>query len=176
MLHNIFETKQDVFVQFELGGRNLGKLISEMKGEFVKTERVYKVVHTDFYKKMQIFPMLFKQLLREVLKGLDVLHSAQIVHSDLKPENILLQLSEDSSEILECKLIDFGSMIQIDSWDSLQITTPEYMPPEVLGTKIRSKIGEKYRSCIWALDIWSLGALVVEIVSGIPVWINLKCK
>lgn len=176
MLHNIFETKMDVFVQFELGGKNLGKLLSEMKGEFIKTERIYKVVHGPLYKNLQKSPRLFRSLVREILKGLDALHCAQIVHSDLKPENILLQLNEEATEILECKLIDFGSMIQTDCWESLQITTPEYMPPEILGTKLRSKMGEKYRSCLWALDIWSLGALVVEIVSGIPIWINLKCK
>lgn len=177
VLHRIFETPQDLFLQFELGGKSLGKLISEMKGDFFKGERIYRISHSEFYKNMRESPFLFKSLAREILKSLEVLHAARIIHSDLKPENILLKLNQKKSRIQECKLIDFGSMIPVDaSWCCLQITTPEYMPPEILESSSRGKIGEKYKNCIWSLDVWSFGTMLLEIISGVPVWINMKCK
>lgn len=39
----------------------------------------------------------------------DVLAQYGIVHSDIKPDNILIQMNENHSDILEIKLIDFGS-------------------------------------------------------------------
>ena len=28
----------------------------------------------------------------------------------------------------------------------------------------------------WSLDVWSFGVILLEIVSGFPVWMQLKCK
>lgn len=28
----------------------------------------------------------------------------------------------------------------------------------------------------WSYDMWSLGAIILEILSGIPIWMSLKCR
>jgi serine/threonine protein kinase len=28
----------------------------------------------------------------------------------------------------------------------------------------------------WSYDMWSLGAILLEIVSGFPIWMSLKCR
>jgi serine/threonine protein kinase len=40
--------------------------------------------------------------------GIRFLHSFEIVHRDLKPENIMVVIDEDSQEISNIKIIDFG--------------------------------------------------------------------
>ena len=40
-------------------------------------------------------------------------------------------------------------------------------------TKIEDLIGN---SNSWSLDVWSLGTILLEIISGFPVWMDLKAK
>lgn len=28
----------------------------------------------------------------------------------------------------------------------------------------------------WSVDVWSLGAIILEILTGVPLWMSLKCK
>jgi len=61
---------------------------------------------------------------------LDLFYQAGIVHSDLKPENILLS-SDTNGPIF--KVIDFGSSFPLSKISQyLEITTPEYLAPEIL--------------------------------------------
>ena len=56
-----------------------------------------------------------------------------IVHSDLKSENILINFNYKTNSIDSVKLIDFGTSFEFENLiNSLYITTPEYLPPEVL--------------------------------------------
>lgn len=53
------------------------------------------------------------------------------------------------------------------------------MPPEVLAeqSKVIPNIEHIYKdSNNWAIDVWSLGIIIVEILEGIPIWLNYKCK
>jgi serine/threonine protein kinase len=50
-----------------------------------------------------------QKIAKQVLEGLQYLHSLKILHSDLKPENILLK----SISNCEIKIIDFGSSCYI---------------------------------------------------------------
>jgi hypothetical protein len=50
----------------------------------------------------------------------------------LKPENILLTVDTDSDEI-DFKIIDMGSSFPISKVSQLvELTTPEYLPPDIL--------------------------------------------
>jgi serine/threonine protein kinase len=62
-----------------------------------------------------------------------VLKLAGIVHSDLKSENIMIKLDYRKRVVQEVKVIDFGSSFKFcDVNTSVELTTPEYLPPDVL--------------------------------------------
>jgi len=89
----------------------------------------------------------------EVLQALEFLHQNNVVYRDLKPENIVLSM-KDRGHI---KLVDFGFAKIIKTAKTItNCGTPVYIAPEILrGT------GHSYK-----VDIWSLGVLIVEIISG----------
>ncbi len=105
---------------------------------------------------------LIKIFLKQILDGLEYLHSKGIVHRDIKSSNILLDIKGN------IKLSDFGCSGQFyaqlsnsshEFLDSLKGTIP-WMAPEVVCQK---KYGKK-------ADIWSLGCTLIEMASGLPPW------
>jgi serine/threonine protein kinase len=67
----------------------------------------------------------------------------------------------------------------------LELTTPEYLPPEILEhieSKQKNLIGvvngyqkDKLSNLKpWSLDIWSFGAVVLEMIIGFPIWMSYK--
>ena len=98
-------------------------------------------------------------MIREVLEGLAHMHSQGAIHRDLKPENLLLMSANRGEEgYLEIKIADFGLSYVGDKGRSLKTIcgTPDYIAPEVLRG-----VGASFEA-----DIWSLGVLVCEIISG----------
>lgn len=119
----------------------------------------------------------------ELLEGLAYLHESGIVHRDIKPENILI----DMNGII--KYVDFGAARMIakrstisdastDCNDKIDndmssgkslidlIGTPMYMAPETItGSKVNLRFG--------ADDVWSLGCVVLEMMTGRRPWSQL---
>lgn len=93
---------------------------------------------------------------RQIAAGLAALHEVGIIHRDVKPGNVLLT---DKGQV---KLLDFGLAKFAGSTRLTQAGsspgTPGYMSPEQLR-------GEEAGA---TSDVWSLGALLYEALSGRP--------
>jgi len=186
-LLDIAETKRDVWLVMEFGGSALSKALMEVKGEFVARgaaqprERVYRVHHLPLYQAMKRDPRVFKRLLSQIIQALRVLSDHEIVHSDVKPENILVQGMESDGCQLETRLCDFGSAFSFDRPDHLALATPEYMPPEALEACAlrhtgKDASGAMQRGRSWSYDMWSLGAIMLELAFGAPHFLSYKCR
>ncbi|KAH9812180.1 Serine/threonine-protein kinase gad8 [Teratosphaeria destructans] len=91
----------------------------------------------------------------ELLCALECLHGFGVIYRDLKPENILLDY------VGHIALCDFG-LCKLDMKDEDKTNTfcgtPEYLAPELLH-------GQGYTK---AVDWWTLGVLVYEMLTGLP--------
>ena len=56
-----------------------------------------------------------------------------LVHCDFKSENILISFDFQKEIVSSVKLIDFGTSFGFNQVNNeVQVTTPEYLPPEIL--------------------------------------------
>ena len=172
---------RDCWLLHEVGGRPLSKQLFELKGEFYNSERLYHVHAQPFYLALKADVRLLQDLLRRLLQLLGLLAEAGIVHADLKSENVLLEWGA-AGGVERVQVIDFGSGFLSAQLTSLAQTTPEYMAPEALrmlelkkAHAAEAQIAELQAAVRpWSLDMWSLGAIFLEILTGFPLWLGLK--
>lgn len=97
---------------------------------------------------------------QQLVQGLQVLHSENIIHSDLKPANILLSIPPvGSCRNVKLKIADFGLSRRLQNNEKYTIGakgSPLYMAPEVLGL-------QPYSS---QADLYSLGIIIFECLYG----------
>jgi len=101
---------------------------------------------------------LIRKFAKQILKGLAYLArpDIDIIHCDLKPENILLRHPKRSG----IKIIDFGSSCKSSKRMYSYIQSRFYRSPEVM-------LGLPYSV---AIDMWSLGCVLVEMHTGEPLF------
>jgi len=93
-----------------------------------------------------------KNYLAEIILSLEVLHSNNVVYRDLKLENFVIDKTG------HCRLIDFGFSKRLHSERTYtRCGTEGYIAPEII-----KNLGHGLPS-----DIWSLGILFCNMVSGV---------
>jgi dual specificity protein kinase YAK1 len=156
-LKDTFIHRQHLCLVFELLSVNLYELIKQNQFRGLSTT-------------------LVRVFAQQLLNGLALLGKAKLIHCDLKPENILLKkyvpmmLSSfppdlwsnpfGSLESPIIKIIDFGSACDERQTVYTYIQSRFYRSPEVL-------LGLPYSA---AIDMWSLGCIVVELFLGLPLF------
>lgn len=91
----------------------------------------------------------------EIMLGIEYLHGKNIMYRDLKPENILIDING------HVRITDFGlSKDNFGPRDRAKsfCGSPEYMSPDMLGHEDHSRM----------IDLYSLGALLYEMLTGLP--------
>eukprot|EP00123_Amoebidium_parasiticum_P016267 comp23362_c0_seq3/m.38604 comp23362_c0_seq3/g.38604 ORF comp23362_c0_seq3/g.38604 comp23362_c0_seq3/m.38604 type:complete len:346 (-) comp23362_c0_seq3:64-1101(-) len=101
---------------------------------------------------------IIRSIAIQLLNALNYLASpgVNVIHCDLKPENILL--CDDTTA--RVKVIDFGSSCQAGDKIYTYIQSRFYRSPEVI-------MGAQYTM---ALDMWSLGCVLGELFTGLPLF------
>ena len=116
----------------------------------------------------------------QTLRALKAIHSADVIHRDLKPSNLLLNANCD------LKVCDFGLARSVQTAEpsgtetgfmTEYVATRWYRAPEIMltfkqYTKVRialinTSFELKYSQ---AIDIWSVGCILAEMLSGKPLF------
>ncbi|XP_010664609.1 mitogen-activated protein kinase kinase kinase 5 isoform X2 [Vitis vinifera] len=100
---------------------------------------------------------------RHILSGLAYLHSTKTIHRDIKGANLLV----DSFGVV--KLADFGlaKFLTGQACDLSLKGSPHWMAPEVMQAVLRKDANP---DLAFAVDIWSLGCTIIEMLNGRPPW------
>ncbi|EAR94540.1 kinase domain protein (macronuclear) [Tetrahymena thermophila SB210] len=168
---------EGIFIQ-QPGGKSLSRELLEIREETLKGEVIYHIYPTKLHKSLQNHKEQLYELIINLCEVIDLLSSNKIVHSDFRLENILVDTLDfgDSSAIQGLKIIDFGSSYFLNNRKGVSNIIPEYMPPEVLKQILgKQKVDVFSDECPWSVDIWTLGCIIIEIITGIPVWMPQRC-
>uniref|UniRef100_A0A7N9DIA5 non-specific serine/threonine protein kinase n=1 Tax=Macaca fascicularis TaxID=9541 RepID=A0A7N9DIA5_MACFA len=135
-LHDVYENRTDVVLILELvsGG--------ELFDFLAQKESLSEEEATSFIK--------------QILDGVNYLHTKKIAHFDLKPENIMLL--DKNIPIPHIKLIDFGLAHELEDGVEFKniFGTPEFVAPEIVN----------YEPLGLEADMWSIGVITYILLSG----------
>ena len=104
----------------------------------------------------------FKTITSNLCKGLRDMHQQGLAHNDIKPANVMVNPSNN-----RIKYIDFGTGCIEEACKKIPGATMLYIDP--LLTKDSKKVlydGDSYLSRAQQGDLWSLGCMIYEMLTG----------
>ncbi|XP_078431023.1 mitogen-activated protein kinase 9-like isoform X2 [Wolffia australiana] len=134
----------------------------EFKDIYVVFELMESDLHTVIEANDDLTPEHHQFFLYQLLRALKFIHSANVFHRDLKPKNILANAD------CRLKICDFG-LARVSFNDSPSaifwtdyVATRWYRAPELCGSF--------YSNYTPAIDIWSIGCIFAELLTGRPLF------
>ncbi|KAK4375513.1 hypothetical protein RND71_006190 [Anisodus tanguticus] len=111
--------------------------------------------------------MAYNLLLESMLRGLNYIQAIGYVHCDMQPDNILLvpNSSKGNSTEFMAKIGDLGLAKRENQSKKRRLEpywrgTPMYLSPEAVADNVQE----------FPADIWALGCIVLEMLTGKPPW------
>ncbi|MED6218255.1 hypothetical protein PIB30_025178 [Stylosanthes scabra] len=128
--------------------------------EYVHPGSIHKFMHENCGAMTE---SVVRNFTRHILSGLAYLHNTKTIHRDIKGANLLV----DASGIV--KLADFGvsKILTEKSYELSLKGSPYWMAPELMMAAIKKKSNPEIAM---AIDIWSLGCTIIEMLTGRPPW------
>jgi len=141
-------------------------MLPPTRREFKDIYVVFELMESDLHQVIKandnLTPEHHRFFLYQLIRALKYMHSAHVFHRDLKPRNILA--NSDS----KLKICDFG-LARASFNDSLSaiywtdyVATRWYRAPELCGSF--------FSSYTPAIDIWSIGCIFAEVLTGTPLF------
>lgn len=141
-------------------------LLPPSRREFKDIYVVFELMESDLHQVIKanddLTPEHYQFFLYQLLRGLKYIHTANVFHRDLKPKNILANAD------CKLKICDFG-LARVAFHDTPTaifwtdyVATRWYRAPELCGSFF-----SKYTP---AIDIWSIGCIFAELLTGKPLF------
>ena len=181
--HNLKRLLNEVSILKNINHPNIVKLIDTKKTKtncYIITEYVNG---GDIFENLKKYKIMYKKpfteeivqyLMKQIVSAVHYLHSNKIIHRDLKLENILVHFPTKQDKDLvnmlstTTKIIDFGFATRLriskENMAFSVLGSPSNMDPKLLKyfeTNEYNQYGYDEK-----LDIWSLGALCYEMLTG----------
>ena len=140
-IYDIFEDNEYIYIIQEIADKGNLKQYIEMNKENDKISKDEKY-----------------QIIRDIARAIEFLHSLGIVHRDLKCENILLSEKLNKYNFHQIKIIDFGlsEVVSINRKLTKRFGTIIYIPPEII-------LEQSYNDTI---DIWAFGIISYMVLNN----------
>ncbi|THH00979.1 hypothetical protein EW026_g1649 [Hermanssonia centrifuga] len=135
--------------------------------EFKEVYLIQELMETDMHRVIRTQDLSddhAQYFIYQTLRALKALHSADVIHRDLKPSNLLLNANCD------LKVCDFGLARSVKTAEpsgtetgfmTEYVATRWYRAPEIMLT---------FKQYTKAIDIWSVGCILAEMLSGKPLF------
>ena len=157
--HNLQLFQREMNMAARLRHPNLIQFIGATMEEdmMIVMELMATSLRSQLRREMYFPPLVVKAISLDVARGLNYLHLVQpdpIVHRDISSANVLLEIIQLNQ--WRAKLTDYGSVNLLRQLRTENPGSPAYAAPEASNPRLQSP----------KMDIYSFGALVLEMLTG----------